>query len=83
VDHGRLDHRAEGLIVVDVGSLGEATKDPMSLVLQNPFVSDDIGANGVRDKISGIVGDQGNKFFFHGTTPVRINEGGADGGEHR
>jgi hypothetical protein len=45
-DHGRLDHRAEGLIVVDAGSLGEATKDPMSLVLQNPFVGDDIGANG-------------------------------------
>jgi hypothetical protein len=27
-DHDRLDHWAEGLIVVDAGSLGEAVKDP-------------------------------------------------------
>jgi hypothetical protein len=56
-DHDRLDHRAEGLIVVDAGSLGEAAKDTVSLVplqgtvrvelvLQNPFVGDDVGANG-------------------------------------
>jgi hypothetical protein len=32
-DHGRLDHRAEGLIVVDAGSLCEAAKNPASLVL--------------------------------------------------
>jgi hypothetical protein len=31
-DRGRLDHWAEGLIVVNVGSLGEATKDLVSLV---------------------------------------------------
>jgi hypothetical protein len=31
-DHGRLDHRAEGLIVVEAGSLGEVTKDQASLV---------------------------------------------------
>jgi hypothetical protein len=31
-DHGRLDHQVEGLIVVDVRSLGEAAKDPTSLV---------------------------------------------------
>jgi hypothetical protein len=37
VDRGRLDHWAEGLIVVDTGSLGEATKDPASLV---PFRRD-------------------------------------------
>jgi hypothetical protein len=93
-DSGRLDHRAEGLIVVDAGSLGEATKGPASLVLlqgtigvklvlENPFVSDDIGANGARDKILGVVGDQGSKLFFHGTAPVRIDEGGTDGGGHR
>jgi hypothetical protein len=52
-EHGWLDHRAEGLIVVDVGSLGEAAKDPMSLVpfqravgdelvLENLFASDDV-----------------------------------------
>jgi hypothetical protein len=32
LDRGWLDHRAEGHILVDAGSLGEAMKDPMSLV---------------------------------------------------
>jgi hypothetical protein len=32
-DDGRLDHRAEGLIVVNAGSLCEAAKNPASLVL--------------------------------------------------
>jgi hypothetical protein len=93
-DRGQLDHRAEGLIVVDAGSLGEATKNPASLVsfrgavgielvLENPLADDDVGANGVRDKIPGVVGDQGNKFFFHGAAPIWIDEGGADGGGHR
>jgi hypothetical protein len=93
-DRGRLDHRAEGLIVVDIGSLGEATKNPASLVpfqgavrielvLENPLAGDDVGANEARDKIPGVVGDQGSKFFFHGATPIWIDEGGADGGGHR
>jgi hypothetical protein len=67
-DHGRLDHRTEGIIVVDVGSLGEVVKDPVSLVpfqraigvklvLENPFASDDVGANGARFKIPDVVGD--------------------------
>jgi hypothetical protein len=93
-DHGRLDHRAEGLIVVNAGSLGEAAKNPASLVsfqgavgielvLENPLVGDDVGANGARDKILGVVGDQGSKFFFHGATPIWIDEGGTDEGGHR
>jgi hypothetical protein len=93
-DRGRLDHQVEGLIIVDTESLGEATKDPVSLapfqrairvklVHENPFVSDDIGANGVRDKILGVVGDQGSKLFFHGTTPVWIDDGDTNGGGHR
>jgi hypothetical protein len=94
LDHGRFDHRAESLIVVDAGSLGEAVKDPVSLVplqrtvgvelmLENSFAGDNVGANGARDKILGVVGDQGSKPFFHGTAPVRIDEGGVDGGGHR
>jgi hypothetical protein len=96
VDHGQLDHRAEGLIIVGVVSLGvkPRTKDPASLVpfqraievefvLENPFVSDDVAANGARDKIPGAVSNQGNKLFFHGTAPVWIDEGGADGGGYR
>jgi hypothetical protein len=93
-DRGRLDHRAEGLIVVNIESLGEAAKDLVSLVpfqrairvelvLKNPFASDNVGANGARDKISGVVGDQDNNFFFHGTTPVRINESSTNEGVHR
>jgi hypothetical protein len=93
VDCDRLDHRTEGLIVIDARSLGEAAKDPVSLVpfqrvvrvelvLENPFVDDGVGANGARDKISGVVGDQGNKFFFHDAVSVQIDEGSVDGGAY-
>jgi hypothetical protein len=93
-EHGWLDHRAEGLIVVDAESLGEAVKDPTSLVLfqgsigvelvlEDLFTGDDVGANKVRDKIPGVVGDQGNKFFFHGVVPLQIDEGSVDRGEHQ
>jgi hypothetical protein len=69
-------------------------KDPVSLVpfkraiivklvLENPFAGDDVGANGARDKISSVVGNQSSKFFFHRMTPVQTNEGGVDGGGHR
>jgi hypothetical protein len=92
--HGWLDHQAEGLIVVNTESLGQTTKDPASLVpfqravevellLEDPFAGDDIGANGSKDKITGVVGDQRSKFFFHGTVLVQIDEGGADGGGHQ
>jgi hypothetical protein len=94
VNHGRLDHQDESLIIVDDGSLGEAVKDPTShvpfqraigvkLVLENPFAGDDVGANGVRDKILCAVGDQGSKLFFHGMAPVQIDKGSVDGGGHQ
>jgi hypothetical protein len=87
VDRGRLDHQVEGLIVVDVGSLGEVMKNPASLVpvqgairiklvLENPLAGDDVGANRARDKISGVVGDQGSKLFFYGVASVQINADG-------
>jgi hypothetical protein len=93
-DGGRLGHRVEGLIVVNAGPLGEAAKNPASLVpfqgavgvelvLEDPFVGDDVGANRTRDKLPSIVGDQSIIFFFHGTAPGRVSEGGADGGGHR
>jgi hypothetical protein len=83
----------ERTVRIVAGSLGEAAKNPASLVpfqgvvgielvLENPLAGDDVGANGVRDKISGVVGDHGSKFFFHGTTPIWIDEGGTDGGGH-
>jgi hypothetical protein len=94
VNCGWLDCRVERLIVVDVRSLGEAAKDPSSLVLfqravgvelvlENPFAGDDVGANGARYKIYGAVGDQGSKLFFHDVTLVQIDEGGAGRGGHR
>jgi hypothetical protein len=52
----------------------------IELVLINPLVGDDVGANRMRDKIPGVVGDQGSKLFFHGVMPIRIGEGSADGG---
>jgi hypothetical protein len=68
VDSGRLDNRAESLIVVDAGLLREATKNRTSLVpfqdavrvklvLKDLFVGDDVGANMTRDKIPSVVGD--------------------------
>jgi hypothetical protein len=94
MDHGRLDHQAEGLIVVDAVSLGDAMKNSVSivpfqraigieLVLENPLVGDDVGINGARDKIPSVVGDQGSKFFFHGAAPIQIDGGGVDGGGYR
>jgi hypothetical protein len=94
VDGGRLDYRAEGLIVVDAGPLGEAVKNPASLVpfqgavgvelvLEDPFAGDDVGANRTRDKLPSIVGDQSIIIFFHGTAPGWVSEGGADRGGHR
>jgi hypothetical protein len=94
VDRGWLDHQAKGLIVVNAESLGEAAKNTTSfepvqgavgieLVLENPLAGDDVGANRMRDKILGVIGDQGRKLFFHGATPIQIGEGGADGRGHR
>jgi hypothetical protein len=90
----RFDNRAEGLIVIDVGPLGEVAKDPTSLVsfqgavrvelvLQDPFAGGDVGVNRTRDKIPNVVGDQSVIFFLHGTTPGQVAEGDADGGGHR
>jgi hypothetical protein len=93
-DGSRLNHRAESLIVVNVGPLGEVAKNPTSLVpfqgaigvklvIEDSFVGDDIGANRMRVKIPSVLGDQSIIFFFYGTTPGRVGEGGADGSGHR
>jgi hypothetical protein len=93
-DGGRLNHQAEGLIVVDIGPLGEAAKNPASLVpfqdaigvklvLEYPFVGDDVGVNMTREKLPSVVGDQSIRFFFHGTTPGWVGKGDANGGGHR
>jgi hypothetical protein len=55
----------------------------VELILENPFVGDNVGANRARDKIPGVVGVQGSKLFFHCVTLIRIDKGRADRGEHR
>jgi hypothetical protein len=55
----------------------------VELVLEDPFTGEEVGANGARDKIPGVVGDQGKKFFFHGMMQVWIDEGGVVGGGHQ
>jgi hypothetical protein len=55
----------------------------VKLVIEDSFAGDDIGANRMRDKIPSVIGDQSIIFFFHGTTPERVGEGGADGSGHR
>jgi hypothetical protein len=73
--------------------LGEAAKDPTSLVLfqgavgvelvlKDTFADDDVGANRMSDKISSVVGDQSIILFLHGTAPGRVGKGGTDRGEH-
>jgi hypothetical protein len=39
-------------------------------VIENPLADDDVGANGARDKISGVFGDQGSKLVFHGVALI-------------
>jgi hypothetical protein len=94
VNRGRLNHWTEGLIIVDAKSLGEVVKNRMSLVpvqgtvgielvLEIPLVGDDIGANRARDKILGVVGDQGSKLVFHGAPLVWIGKGSIDRGGYQ
>jgi hypothetical protein len=94
VDSGQLDNQVESLIVVDAEPLGEAVKNPTSLVplqgaievelvLEDPFVGDDVRVNRTRDKIPSVVGDQSIIFFLRGTTQGQIGKDGADGGGHQ
>jgi hypothetical protein len=86
---GELDDGVEGLIVVHSGALGEAPKDPVGLVAvegairshlvaKEPLASDHIGAGWMWHQVLGVVGQQGRVLLFHGSTPVRVGEGGAN-----
>jgi hypothetical protein len=82
-DSGRLDHRTEGLVVVNPGALGKAPlhiaglvslQGPvgMQLQLDDPFPGDHVGAMGTRHQVLGVVSLESVIFFFHGTPPLRI-----------
>jgi hypothetical protein len=55
----------------------------VELVLEDLFAGEDVGANRTRDKIPSVIGDQSIIFFFHGTAPGWVSEGGTDGGGHQ
>jgi hypothetical protein len=66
VDDGRFHNRAESLVVVNPRMLGETPEDPVGivaikrpigtkLVCENPLASDDVGAMGPGDKLSGLI----------------------------
>jgi hypothetical protein len=80
-DGGKLDDEAECLIVIHVGSLGEAPKNPASLVAfegairsqlvaKEPLASDHISTRQTWHQVPSVVGQQGCVLLLHGPTPV-------------
>jgi hypothetical protein len=47
-------------------------------VLEDPFAGDDVGANGLRNEIPRVVGDEGINFYFHCTALICIDERASD-----
>jgi hypothetical protein len=89
LDGGRLDDRVEGLIVVHLGALSEASEDPMSLVLikrairlelmlEDSIAGDDIGPKRLRNQVPRAVRQQ--DLVLHSATPVGIHERAMDRG---
>jgi hypothetical protein len=94
VNSGRLDDRAESLIIVDTRTLGEAAKNPaclvsikrpirVKLVFEYPFVGDDIGKRRPADEGPGVVSDQSLELILHSMPPVGIVESVAIRGRDR
>jgi hypothetical protein len=90
VNSGELDDGAKGLVVVDSGALGEAPKDPTSLVAvegavrgqlvaKESLAGDHVGVWSTRHQVPGVVDQQGHVLLLHSTTPVWVSEGGANG----
>jgi hypothetical protein len=90
---GELDDGAEGLVVDHAGALGEAPKDPTNLVAvegasrcqfvaEEPLAGDHVGVGMMRNQVPGVVGQQG-RVLLHRPTPVRVSEGGTNGGGDR
>jgi hypothetical protein len=83
----RLHNGAEALIIIDVGTLCEPAKNPsglvplrcsvgLELVLEDPLVSDNIGAAGAQNQVPSVVGHESGILFLHSCLPMRIGEGG-------
>jgi hypothetical protein len=87
-NHGLLDHRTEGLIVVDAVLLGEATNHPARLVAgkraigvelmaEDPFARHDVGTRRTWDEALGVVGVEGLVLINHRSAPIGVSEGAA------
>jgi hypothetical protein len=92
-DGDRFHNRAESLIVVHLGALSEASKNPASLVAvespireelvcEDPLAGDDVGATGPGNKFTCPIAHQGPILLLHSRAPVRIGKGGADRGQN-
>jgi hypothetical protein len=93
-DGDRLDHRTEGLVVVDPGTLGKAPEHIAGLVpLQGPvgvqlqledlFPGDHVGTMGTRHQVLGAVSLESLVLLFHGTPPLRVGKRTTDSRGHR
>jgi hypothetical protein len=93
-DGGRLDDRAEGLVVVHPETLSEPSDDPMSLVpvkriislelvLKDSLVGDDIGPRRPRNQVPRAVIQQGLILLLHSATLMGVHERATDRGWDR
>jgi hypothetical protein len=93
LDGGRLDDRAEGLVVGPPGALSEPPEDPTSLVLvkrvirlqivlEDSLAGDDIGLRRTRNQVSRVVRQQG-LVLLHFATPVGVRERATERGQDR
>lgn len=84
-DGAGLDHRGEGLMEVDPGTLRESADNPtrlapfqravgMQFVLEEPFTCDDVSIGGTRDQCPCPVGLQRLELILHRRTPLRITK---------
>jgi hypothetical protein len=86
VDHGRLDNKAECLIVVDAFLLGEAADNPACLVpsegavglefiFEQPCASDNVRTRRSRYEAPSTVVDQCLVLVCHRSALIRIGKG--------
>ena len=93
-DGGRLDNRAESLVVVDAVLLRETTNDPpgfmtgegaisMILVLEDPLAGDNISPRWSRYEAPGAIIHERLVLFMHRSPPIGVGQGGTRVGGQR
>jgi hypothetical protein len=87
-DRGLLDHQTEGLIVVDVVLLGEATNHParlvagkraidLELMAEDLLARHDVGARRTWDEAPGVIVAEGLVLVNYRSAPIGVGEGAA------